>query len=286
MKNTNNYPLISIAMCLYNGEEFLKSALNSLSSLKYSNYEIIILDNQSTDKSIKIVKDFITINPRIKLYIDSQQRNGYDGYTEIINYCSGEYIINFNDDDLISDDALNILYDEIKYSNSDGVFANGHFMNRNGDKLSNFFNSNFNFNKLNLDKKLLLFYKLRFNVPFLFGLFNKKKILDILPYDNIDQTLQDTDTLFAAKIIANLKINYLNKNLHFYRQYADHDRWHDPVHGNLNYLNSMLSTILFQIRHETILLMKYKKLIKNFSISIFAIYFYNLIKKTFLLLRN
>ena len=273
-------------MCLYNGEEFLEKSLRSLSRLNYQNYELIILDNQSTDKSLKIVQRFIEKDHRIKLFIDTKKRNGYDGYTEILKYCSGDFIINFNDDDFIEQNALNELYTELIRTNSDGVFANGFFMNREEKILSKFFNFKLNFNSLNKKRRILLFYRLRFNVPFLFGLFRKNKILKLLPYENIDQTLQDTDTLFSAKIISNLNIKYLDKNIHYYRQYPDHDRWHDPKHGSLNYLNSFMDLIFFQIRHETLLLKKFSRLIDDFSITLFFIYFYNLIKKLYLIIRN
>lgn len=273
-------------MCLYNGEEFLEKSLKSLSGLDYQNYEIIILDNQSTDTSLQIVRRFMKDDHRIKLYVDTKRRNGYDGYTEILKYCTGDFIINFNDDDFIAHNALNELYAELIKTNSDGVFANGFFMDRDENILSKFFKFKLDFNSLNKKKQILLFYRLRFNVPFLFGLFRKNKILKLLPYENIDQTLQDTDTLFSAKIISNLNIRYLDKNLHYYRQYPDHERWHDPKHGSLDYLNSFKTLLLFQFRHELLLFKKFSILINEFSLSLFFFCFYNLIKKLYTIFRN
>lgn len=272
-------PLISIAMCLYNGQEFLEEALNSINNLKYPNYELIILDNQSSDESINIVKKNILKNDRIKLIIDTKKRNGYDGYSEIIRFCKGEYIINFNDDDILYEDSLNILLDALNKNKSDGVFSNGYLMNKEGKKKEKFFDKNFQFNELATEEKILNFFRNRYNAPFLFGLFKKDHVLKVLPYENIDQTLQDTDTLFVGKILSLMNITYCPSCTINYRQYDIHERWHDPKHGNLDYMSNFISKISFQLRHEILLLKKYLKLINSFHVTIYFYFILNLARK-------
>ena len=50
--------LVSVVMSVYNGEKFLKEAIDSVLNQTYSNWEIILWDNQSTDNSEGIVKSF------------------------------------------------------------------------------------------------------------------------------------------------------------------------------------------------------------------------------------
>ena len=52
------YPLISILINCYNSEKYLKECLTSAISQTYENFEIIIWDNCSTDKTAKICKEF------------------------------------------------------------------------------------------------------------------------------------------------------------------------------------------------------------------------------------
>ena len=51
-------PLISIVIANYNGEKYLPTCLTSLLRSSLKDYEVIVIDNNSTDSSIKIVKEF------------------------------------------------------------------------------------------------------------------------------------------------------------------------------------------------------------------------------------
>ena len=62
----HNNPKISIGLPVYNGENFLRRRLDSLLSQTYSNFEIIISDNASTDATQKICQEYSSKDPRIK----------------------------------------------------------------------------------------------------------------------------------------------------------------------------------------------------------------------------
>ena len=57
-KSNNSYPLISIIMNCYNGEDFLHESIESILSQTYKNWELIFWDNQSKDKSSEIFKSY------------------------------------------------------------------------------------------------------------------------------------------------------------------------------------------------------------------------------------
>ena len=50
--------LISVIVNCYNGEKILKNCINSILNQTYKNFEIIFLDNNSSDQSVKIIKEF------------------------------------------------------------------------------------------------------------------------------------------------------------------------------------------------------------------------------------
>ena len=54
----NNQPLVSILMNCYNGKKYLKEAIDSIFSQTYNNWEIIFIDNCSTDCSARIAKSY------------------------------------------------------------------------------------------------------------------------------------------------------------------------------------------------------------------------------------
>lgn len=59
--------LVSIVMPLYNSGKYLEQTLNSVLDQTYSNWELIIVDDLSTDESVSIVQKYMTKDERIKL---------------------------------------------------------------------------------------------------------------------------------------------------------------------------------------------------------------------------
>ena len=62
-------PLVSILMNCYNGENYIKEAIQSVLDQEYNNWELVIWDNKSNDNSAKIIKSFQNIDYRIKYYL-------------------------------------------------------------------------------------------------------------------------------------------------------------------------------------------------------------------------
>ncbi len=58
MKNTGEYPLVSIVLTTYNGEKYLPQQLDSLFAQTYSNIEIIALDDCSKDNTTTVLEEY------------------------------------------------------------------------------------------------------------------------------------------------------------------------------------------------------------------------------------
>ena len=118
---------ISIITPTFNSEKLIKICLSSVKDQNFQNYEHIIIDNSSNDKTLKIIKEFN--NPKIKLI--SENDNGiYDAMNKGINASSGEYLLFLNSDDKLIDrnflsnvnkillsKKIDILYSNIIYIN-------------------------------------------------------------------------------------------------------------------------------------------------------------------------
>ncbi len=61
-------PLVSIGMPVYNGERFIRQALDSLLALDYENVELMISDNASTDRTAEICQEYLATDNRIRCY--------------------------------------------------------------------------------------------------------------------------------------------------------------------------------------------------------------------------
>ena len=91
-------PLISVLLPVYNAELFIEEALQSVLSQTYTNFECIIIDDASTDKSVEIIKSF---NDNRIILIEKEQNTGY---TKNLNYgitvAKGKYIARMDADDI------------------------------------------------------------------------------------------------------------------------------------------------------------------------------------------
>ena len=103
-KQFNNKPLVSIIVNCFNGEQFLKVALDSILNQTYKYWEIIFWDNQSTDNSVEIFKRYK--DKRFKYYYAPQHTTLYRARNEAIKKTSGEIIAFLDTDDWWNKDKL------------------------------------------------------------------------------------------------------------------------------------------------------------------------------------
>ena len=90
-------PLVSVIMNCYNGEKYLRQAIESVFAQTYTNWEIIFWDNNSTDKSAEIVRSFDS--RRVKYFHDSNHKLLYDARNHAIEKASGDFIAFLDVDD-------------------------------------------------------------------------------------------------------------------------------------------------------------------------------------------
>ena len=106
-------PKISVIMPIYNAEYYLKYSLRSIQNQKMKDIEIILIDDCSTDNSIKIIKEYIINDPRIRLIENKTNKKILYSKSIAALNSNGKYIIQLDQDDLfIRDDLFDILYSE------------------------------------------------------------------------------------------------------------------------------------------------------------------------------
>ncbi len=129
-------PLVTIAIPTYNrAETYLPQALHSALKQTYSNIEILVADNCSTDNTEKVVKEFH--DPRIKYVKHLENIGHYRNTIFCVNEACGEFILMLHDDDLIDYDLIEICLKSIYDTSSDiGIIRVGtRWINSEGDLL-------------------------------------------------------------------------------------------------------------------------------------------------------
>ncbi|RCX09881.1 glycosyltransferase involved in cell wall biosynthesis [Anaerobacterium chartisolvens] len=100
---------ISVIMLTYNRESLVASAIKSILSQTFRDFEFIIVDNGSTDKSGVIAEEFAKQDSRIKV-VHIQKSNIGTGRNTGLDVAEGEYITFIDDDDIAEPDMLEFLY--------------------------------------------------------------------------------------------------------------------------------------------------------------------------------
>ena len=95
-----NNPLVSIGMPVFNGEKSLAQALDALLEQDYSNLEVIISDNGSTDRTPMICQEFLKKDSRIKYYRSSENLGSNWNFNRVFDLSSGKYFMWAAHDDL------------------------------------------------------------------------------------------------------------------------------------------------------------------------------------------
>lgn len=120
MKNLKDSfePLISIVLPVYNVEKYLERCLKTVIAQTYKNIEIILVNDGSTDGSLKICEKYKFADTRIKI-INKENGGLSDARNVGIKNSTGEYITFIDSDDKVEFDYVEYLYNLIKKSHVD-----------------------------------------------------------------------------------------------------------------------------------------------------------------------
>lgn len=96
---TSDKMLVSIALAVYNGEKYLPQLLESLTKQSYTNVELIVLNDASTDNSEEIIKNFKP-NFSVKYYSNNHNIGVVPTFKKLLSFCNSEYVAFCDQDDI------------------------------------------------------------------------------------------------------------------------------------------------------------------------------------------
>lgn len=118
MKN----PKVSIIIVTYNAKSVIKNAIESVGKQTYANTELIIIDGNSSDGTIEVLKN----SNEIAFWLSEPDVGIYDAMNKGIKFATGEWIVFLGADDVFYDSKSisSVFEDEIDYQNFDFIYGN------------------------------------------------------------------------------------------------------------------------------------------------------------------
>lgn len=107
------YPLISICITCYNASDTIERAIDSAIAQDWKNFEIIIVDDNSTDNSKEILKKKVLKHPNIKLILNVKNYGCAKSRNILVKSAKGEFIVFFDDDDVSLSNRVSLQYNKI-----------------------------------------------------------------------------------------------------------------------------------------------------------------------------
>jgi len=99
-------PIISVILPIYNGEEYLNEAMESILIQTFKDFELIVIDDASNDNSVEIINKYE--DPRIKLHENKKNIGQASSENIGLTLSSGKYIARLDQDDVMLQDRLGI----------------------------------------------------------------------------------------------------------------------------------------------------------------------------------
>lgn len=141
---------ISIIMPVYNVEEYIKQAIESVLNQTYQNLEIILVDDGSKDESGMICDEYAQRDNRIKVI--HKENGGVSSARNVgMDVAIGKYIMFIDPDDFFENNSCELLYNAIEHTGADYVIGNYVYTTHKGEKWAkNMFSVRDNF-KVSID---------------------------------------------------------------------------------------------------------------------------------------
>ena len=129
-------PLVSIITPLYNCEKYIEETILSVINQTYQNWEMIIVDDCSKDKGVKIVEKYQKLDEKIKLFKNEINLGGAGTRNKCIEKAKGKYIAFLDSDDLWKKEKLEKQINFMEKNNCLFSYTKYERVNEKGEKLN------------------------------------------------------------------------------------------------------------------------------------------------------
>lgn len=108
----------SVLMAVYNAEKYLAQALDSVIAQSCQEWELICVDDASSDQSASILKEYAAKDSRIKVFLMGENRGQAVQRNYALGHATGEFVFALDADDWLGTDAMELMLEEFRYDDS------------------------------------------------------------------------------------------------------------------------------------------------------------------------
>jgi len=105
----SDQPLVSVLMTTYNREKYLGAAIESVMDSTYQNWELLVVDDRSKDKSVEIAQSYAAKDPRVKVILNEKNLGDYPNRNKAASLAQGKYLKYVDADDMIYPVGLEVF---------------------------------------------------------------------------------------------------------------------------------------------------------------------------------
>lgn len=102
-------PVVSVLMTAFNREQFIAAAIESVLASTFSDFELIVVDDCSTDRTVETARSFAANDQRVKVYVNEQNLGDYRNRNKAASYASGNYLKYLDSDDIMYAHCLQVM---------------------------------------------------------------------------------------------------------------------------------------------------------------------------------
>jgi teichuronic acid biosynthesis glycosyltransferase TuaG len=136
---SDNQALVSIVMPAYNCEKYVVEAINSVLAQTYRNWELLVLDDGSKDKTLQIIEEFSQKDSRIKALPNGKNMGVSATRNRGIELASGEWIAFLDSDDMWKPEKLEKQFEIVEKEAAEFLFTGSSYINEEGEPYKGIF---------------------------------------------------------------------------------------------------------------------------------------------------
>ena len=122
----NKY-MISVIMSVHNAEDSISNSVKSILTQTYENFNFLVIDDFSTDNTLKILKDISKTDERLNIYTNNENMGLTKSLNKLIKFSTGKYIARQDADDLSYKTRLEEQVNFLNESNFHACTTQGSF---------------------------------------------------------------------------------------------------------------------------------------------------------------
>ena len=241
-------PMVSIGLPVYNGEAYLRQVLDSVLAQTFSEFDLVISDNASTDGTEAICREYAAADPRIRYHRQVRNRGVTWNFRQAVLLSSGKYFLWTSHDDLLAPNYVERCVEVLESDPSVVLcYSNSIYMDEAGNRFEP--KQQLEFDQLRPHQRFRRLIGLNHSCVALFGVIR----LDVLKKTSIHGDFSDGDRCALVELGLHGNYHRIAEPLFFHREHAGRFTHQHPSRQEQTRLANPDRSIRFVYPHFRIL---------------------------------